>query len=110
MTSLDQLTDDQLRACVVSSNYPLVECSHPGDSLPGYIICVHAIAEPRELAVEHATSTRVGKATCYRCIHSKRLEELRTACAHYVRDHFAVPLRAVGTGERRAMEVARGES
>ena len=92
MSPLDQLTDDQLRACVVSSEYPLVQCSHSGNSLPGYIICVHAIADASELSVEHATSTKVGKATCYRCIHSMRLEELRTACAHYVRDHFAVPL------------------
>jgi hypothetical protein len=92
MTSLDQLTDDQLRACVVSSDYPLVHCSHPGDPLPGYIICVHAIADASELAVEHATSTRVGKATCSRCIRSTRLDELRTACAHYARDYFAVPL------------------
>jgi len=92
MTSLDQLTDDQLRACVVSPDYPLVACSHARDSLPGYIICVHAIADASELAVEHATSSKVGKATCHRCIGSTRLEELRTACAHYVRDHFAVPL------------------
>ena len=92
VTSLDQLTDEQLRACVVSSSYPLVQCSHSGHSLPGYIICVHAIADASELAVEHATATKVGKATCQRCIYSKRLEELRTACAHYVRDHFAVPL------------------
>ena len=92
MKPLDELTDDQLRACVVSSDYPLVQCSHSGDSLPGYVICVHAIADASELAVEHASSTKVGRATCYRCIHSTRLEELRTACAHYVRDHFAVPL------------------
>ena len=89
---LNQLTDDQLRRCVVSSDYPLIQCSHSGASLPGYIICVHAIADSGELAVEHASSTKVGKATCYRCIQSRRLEELRTACAHYVRDHFAVAL------------------
>ena len=92
MAPLDQLTDDELRACVVSSDYPLVQCSHSGVSLPGYVICVHAIADAGELAVEHATSTKVGKATCYRCIRSTRLYDLRTACAHYVRDHFAVPL------------------
>jgi hypothetical protein len=92
MTPLDRLTDDELRACVVSSEYPLIQCSHSGDRLPGYVVCVHAIADASELAVEHATSTKVGKATCYRCIQSTRLAELRTACAHYVRDHFAIPL------------------
>jgi hypothetical protein len=92
MPPLDQLSDDQLRACVVSTEYPLIRCSHGGDLLPGYIICVHAIAEATDLAVEHATSTKVGKATCSRCIHSTRLQELRTACAHYARDHLAVPL------------------
>ena len=92
MAPLDQLTDDQLRACVVSSDYPLIQCSHSGGWLPGYVICVHAIADASELAVEHATSTKVGRATCYRCIRSTRLPELRTACAHYVHDHFAVPL------------------
>jgi hypothetical protein len=89
---LNQLKDDELRACVVSSNYPFIECSHAGESLPGYIICVHAIADSRELAIEHASSTKVGKATCYQCVRSRRLEELRTACAHYVHDHFAIPL------------------
>ena len=92
MTSLNELTDDDLRACVVSSHYPLVECSHSSDSLPGYIVCVHAIAEASDLAVVHATSGSVGKATCRRCTHATRLVDLRTACAHYVRDHFAVPL------------------
>jgi hypothetical protein len=92
MTSLDRLTDDELRACVVSSDYPLVQCSHSGAVLPGYIICVHAIADASGLSVEHATSSTIGKATCQRCIRSTRLDELRTACAHYVRDHFAVPL------------------
>jgi hypothetical protein len=92
MTSLDQLTDGELRACTVSSKYPLVPCSHSGDLLPGYIICVHAVAEAIDLAVEHATSSKVGKVTCSRCIHSTRLYDLRAACAHYVRDHFAVPL------------------
>jgi hypothetical protein len=92
MPSLNQLTDEELRACVVSSDYPLVDCSHSGDSLPGYIVCVHAIAESTDLTVEHATSASVGKATCHRCIHSTRLVDLRTACAHYVLDHFAVPL------------------
>lgn len=92
MTPLNQLTDDQLRACVVSSDYPLIQCVHGGDSLPGYIICVHAIADSSDLAIEHASSTKVGRATCHQCIRSRRLDELRTACAHYVRDHFAIPL------------------
>ena len=90
MKPLDQLTDDELRACVVSSHYPLVECLHPDGSLPGYIVCVHAIAAPVDLAVEHAVPTKVGRVTCQACIHSTRLRELRTACAHFVRDHFAV--------------------
>jgi hypothetical protein len=93
MNPLDQLTDDELRACVVSPHYPLVECSHAGADLrPGYIVCVHAIAAPTDLAVEHAGPAKVGKVTCRACIHSTRLLELRTACAHYVHDHFAVSL------------------
>ena len=92
MTPLNQLTDDQLRACVVSSDYPLIQCSHPGVSLPGYIICVHAIADASEMVIEHASSTKVGRATCFQCVQSRRLAELRTACAHYFRDHYAVPL------------------
>jgi hypothetical protein len=92
MEPLDRLTDDELRACVVSAHYPLVECSHRGDSLPGYIVCVHAIAAPTDLAIERAVPTKVGRVTCQACIHSTRLLELRTACAHYVHDHFAVSL------------------
>jgi hypothetical protein len=92
MTPLNRQTDAELRACVISSNYPMVQCSHSGDPLPGYIICVHAIAESFDLVVDHASSTKVGKATCHRCIHSTRIVDLRTACAHYVREHFAVPL------------------
>jgi hypothetical protein len=91
VTFLDELTDDQLRACVVSAAYPLVQCSHTGDSLPGSI-CVHAIADASQLAVERSISTKVGKVTSNRSIHSSRIEELRTACAHAVRDHFAVAL------------------
>jgi len=59
MPSLSHLTDEELRACVVSSDYPLGECSHSSDSLPGYVVCAHAIAESSDPAVEHATSTSV---------------------------------------------------
>jgi hypothetical protein len=92
MIRLEQMTDAELRSCVVSSNYPWVECSHPGESLPGYIICVHAMVEPIELSIERAVVTKVGTVTCRTCTQSARLYDLRTACAHYVRDHFAVPV------------------
>jgi hypothetical protein len=92
MKPLDELKDDELRACVISPNYPLVECSHPGDSLPGYIVCVHVIAGAVGMNVQHADRSKAGKVTCDACVHSTRLSELRTACAHYVRDHFAVAL------------------
>ena len=90
MKPLDELTDDELRACVISSDYPLIDCSHTGNSLPGYIVCVHAIAASVDLQVERAVPSKVGKVTCHACAHSTRLQELRTACAHFVRDHFAV--------------------
>jgi hypothetical protein len=92
MKPLDELTDDELRACVISSDYPLVECLHPGDSLPGYVVCVHVIAAAVDPKVEHADREKVGKVTCQACVHSRRLQDLRTACAHFVRDHFAVAL------------------
>jgi hypothetical protein len=92
MKPLDELTDGDLRACVISSDYPLVECSHGGPSLPGYLVCVHAIAQSLEMVVERADPAKVGKATCRACVRSTRLRELRTACAHFVRDRFAVPL------------------
>jgi hypothetical protein len=92
MKPLDQLTDAELRACVISSDYPLIQCSHAGDARPGYLVCVHAIAAKVDLAVEHAIPTKVGKVTCLACAQSTRLYELRTACAHFVRERFAVPL------------------
>ena len=92
MNPLNQLTDSELRACVISSDYPLVQCSHGGASLPGYIVCVHAIAASVEMVVERADPAKVGRATCQACVRSTRLRELRTACAHFVRDRFAVPL------------------
>jgi len=92
MKPLDELTDDEMRACVISSNYPLVQCSHPGDSLPGYIVCVHVIAAAVDLNVQHADRSKVGNVTRAACVRSTRLPELRTACAHFIRDHFAVAL------------------
>jgi hypothetical protein len=32
------MTHRGLRACAVSSDYPKIQCSHPGDSLPASII------------------------------------------------------------------------
>jgi len=90
MKPLDELTDDELRACVISSDYPLIECLHPGVSLPGYVVCIHVIAAPDDFEVERAGPSKVGKVTCPACAHSTRLQDLRTACAHFVRDHFAV--------------------
>ncbi len=92
MKPLNEQTDAELRACVISSDYPLVQCAHAGAALPGYIVCVHAIAASVEMVIEHAGPATVGKATCHACVRSTRLRELRTACAHFVRDRFAVPL------------------
>lgn len=77
--------------------YPLVDCSHHnGDPLPGYVVCVHAMADPTvSVVVEQATKTSAGTVLCAgRCSGDRDLpvEMLKTTCAHFVRDTFQVPL------------------
>ena len=77
--------------------YPLVVCDgHGGDPLPGYVVCVHAIANPQIALgpIEHSTKERVGVVVCVTCAAHQDLpvEKIQTACAHYVQEKFGVPL------------------
>jgi len=77
--------------------YPLVACDdHAGDPLPGYVVCVHAIANPKiDLGpIEHSTKESVGVVLCTACAAHPDLpvEKIKTACAHFVNETFGVPL------------------
>lgn len=77
--------------------YPLINCKdHPGDPLPGYVVCVHALNDPNvKLApIERATKTQLGVVVCANCAAQEDLplEKITTACAHSVKERFGVPL------------------
>jgi hypothetical protein len=79
------------------SKYPLIECKdHPGDPLPGYIVCLHAAANPKiTLApIQRATKEEIGVVVCEACGEKPELPEqhVTTACAHYVAEVFGIPL------------------
>jgi hypothetical protein len=77
--------------------YPLIRCKdHPGDPLPGYVVCVHAVNDPSvKLApIERATAKRLGVVVCVDCAAHEDVpvDKLTTACAHAVQERFGVPL------------------
>jgi orotate phosphoribosyltransferase len=82
--------------------YPLVQCvDHPGDPLPGYLICDHL---RRDAKLEHvfipATNKDIGTAVCMACDaalvqrkEDKSIPEppLHLACVHFVTEHLDPP-------------------
>ena len=77
--------------------YPLISCrDHPGDPLPGYAVCVHAIKDANvPLApIERATKTSLGVVLCVECASHPDLpvDKIVTACAHAVAERFGVAL------------------
>lgn len=77
--------------------YPLIRCvDHPGDPLPGYAVCVHALKDPDvALApIERATRESLGVVLCVECAAHPDLpvDKIVTACAHAVQERFGVPL------------------
>lgn len=76
--------------------YPLITCTdHPGDPLPGYAICVHAVRSNKvELApIVRATATSLGVIACKRCARAGLTgDNATTCCAHAAHERFGVPL------------------
>lgn len=76
--------------------YPLVACSHHnGDPLPGYVVCVHAMADHNLFVkVERATAKDAGTVLCYPCAGHPNLpvSQIVTVCAHFVAEKFGVDL------------------
>ena len=77
--------------------YPLILCKdHPGDPLPGYVVCEHLLRPPWPDAayIERADKQDLGVAVCAECLARGELDadNMITACAHSVRERFGVPL------------------
>lgn len=77
--------------------YPLVHCAgHPGDPLPGYVVCTHALNDLRVKLARptRATNTDMGTVVCVECaaLPDAPVEKLVTVCAHAVLELFGVPL------------------
>lgn len=88
------MSDPVTGAIDAARGYPLVQCAHAGDPLPGYVVCVHAIKDPSsDLLIDRATRTKIGAITCRTCAHyEERIGDLRTVCAHFVCERFGIPL------------------
>lgn len=77
--------------------YPLVACvDHPGDPLPGYVVCAHLLRPPwpNEAYVERANKENLGVIVCEQCLATGDLDTnfMVTSCAHSVLERFGVPL------------------